>query len=435
MSKLFWVIFIFLSFCLEARASDLVFNARVATVLNTVTLFPDSNYFDQSNTYFSEGELLEILGESVLEHEDDAQNQKFKWYKVRSLSGLEGWIYGDGLAVITEDAELPKELKSFHKQKIVLNNGFENAVLWLAGVEGRDNMHDNDLLNPIYTEYYIVLTSELGQSVHINFSGQSAMGRKDMRLFEMRDITGDQVQEFILQTSSFSTSSNLENRVVEIFSLQSGTLRKVLEERMTLTYDDDLSSPSMFKFVEIADQTVRIEFVDYVACGKYSLPYQPEMSSKTLERCLEFVTYTYVWSNRKKSFEQFYKENRSAVKGIVNNSNVFIRTKTSFLSDKVELLNRNQPFVIIKHYEQFYMQNGQKKLTPYLFVQTASGKKGYVRGKEVQFLKIEHAPTLMNYYRDAPLSKTDLKSSEKFLKLVAKQGEKNSGQSVGRGGN
>ena len=433
MLRLYWVLFVFLSFCFEAGASDLVFSARVATVLNTVTLYPDSNYYDQSNTYFSEGELLEVLEESKLEHEDDAQNQKFKWYKVRSLSGQEGWIYGDGLAVITPDSNLPKELKSFHKQKIVLDNGFENAVLWLAGVEGRDNMHDNDLLNPIYTEYYLVLTSELGRSVHINFSGQSAMGRKEMQLFEMRDITGDHVQDFILQTNSFSTSSDLENRVVEIFSLQSGTLRKVLEERMTLTYDDDLSAPSMFKFVEIADKSIRIEFVDYVACKKYSLPYQPEESSKTLERCMEFVTYTYVWSNRKKTFEQFYKENRSAVKGIVNNPKIWMRTETSFLSDKVELLKLNQPFVVIKHYEKFFMQNGQKKLTPYLFVQTASGKKGYIRGKEVQFLKIEHARTLMNYYRNPPLSKTDLKSSEQFLKIVKKKEENFSGESVGRG--
>jgi len=70
MLRLFWVIFVFISFCFKAGASDLVFNARVATVLNTVTLYPDSNYFNQSNTYFSEGELLEIMEESVLEHEE-----------------------------------------------------------------------------------------------------------------------------------------------------------------------------------------------------------------------------------------------------------------------------------------------------------------------------------------------------------------------------
>jgi len=364
MIRIFWVIFVLLSFCFKAGASDLIFNARVATVLNTVTLYPDSNYFDQSNTYFSEGELLEILEESVLEHEDDAQNQKFKWYKVRSLSGQEGWIYGDGLAIITADSELPKDLKAFHKQKIILDNGFENAVLWLAGVEGRDNMHDNDLLNPVYNEYYIVLTNELGRSVHINHAGQSAMGRRELRKFELQDITGDDVQDFILQTSSFSTSSDLGNRTVEIFSLQSGTLRKVLEERMTLTYDDDLPSPSMFKFVEIADKNIRVEFIDYIPCRKYSLPYPPEESSKTLERCMEFVTYTYAWNNRKKSFEQFYKENRSPVKGIVTDPKIWVRTETSFLSDKVELLKPNQPFVIIKHYEKFFLQNGQKKLTP-----------------------------------------------------------------------
>ena len=125
MSRLFWFLIIFIFSCFEAGASDLIFNTRVATVLNTVTLYPDSNYFEQSNTYFSEGELLEILEESVLEHEDDAQNQKFKWYKVRSISGTEGWIYGDGLAVMLPDTHVEPALRNYHKKRYGFNNGFE----------------------------------------------------------------------------------------------------------------------------------------------------------------------------------------------------------------------------------------------------------------------------------------------------------------------
>ncbi len=421
--RFLWMVF-FLAVSFNAKGSDLIFKSRVATVLNTVTMYPDSNYFDQSNTRFTEGVLLEILEESALEHLDDAQNQKFKWYRVRTKTGEEGWIFGDGIAVILNEEKINPLLKSYHKEKIELNNGFEKSVTWIAAVEGRDNLHDNDFLNPTYHEYYLVITNEHGQSVHINYESQSAMGRTELNVMQMKDLTNDGTPEFLLQTKSFTSSSELENRLFEIFSIQSGTLQKVLDERMTLTYDDDLISPAMFKSIEVSPQSIRVEFVDYVKCKRFSLPYKYDSQSQTQERCLEFVTYTYAWDKRKKRFEQFYKENRNALKGvIVSKSKIFLKSEPSFLSEKVEELNPNIPFVIIKHFEKIFMQNGVKKISPYLYVQSANGNRGYIRGKTVRFLNTEHADLLKTYYQKPPLSKTELKTNQKFLKIV----------SVGRG--
>ncbi len=413
---LFITLFSLVSFF--SNASDLIFTSRVATVLNTVTLYPDSTYFTHSNIKFSEGELLEVLGETVLEHLDDAQNQKFKWYFVKTQSGEEGWIYGDGIAVVMEDEKINSKLKSLHKEKFTFNNGFEKSVTWIAAVEGRDNLHDNDLLNPTYHEYYIVITNEHGKSVHINYESQSAMGRKEISLFQMKDLTNDKVDDFLLQTNSYSTSSDLENRVFEVFTIQSGSLQKVLNERMTLTYDDDLISPTMYKHIEVNRQSIRVEYVDYLSCKRFSLPYPFDEKSQTQERCMEFVTYTYVWDKRKKTFRQFYKENRNALKGIVANSKIFIKSETSFLSNKIEELQPNVPFIIIKHFEKFFVQNGEKRITPYLYVQSANGNRGYIRGKEIRFLNTEHADILSQFYQKPPLSKTELKTDKKFLKIV-----------------
>ena len=409
-----------------SRASDLVFTSRVATVLNTVTLYPDSSYFSNSNIRFSEGALLEVLGETVLPHLDDAQNQTFKWYKVRAKTGQEGWIFGDGIAVVMENEKVPSGLQKFNKQKISLNNGFEKSVMWVAAVEGRDNLHDNDFLNPSYHEYYVVISNEHGQSVHLNYESQSAMGRKDLQLLEMKDLTNDNIPEFLLQTKSYSASNDLENRVLEIFSIQSGTLRKVLDERMTLTYDDDMISPAMFKFIEVSSSSIRVEFVDFISCKKFSLPYPTEVTSQTQERCLEFVTYTYAWDARKKRFEPFYKENRTALKARVKQSKIFLKAETSFLSQKIEELQPNVPFVVIKHFEKIFMQNGVKKIAPYIYVQSANGNRGYIRAKSVEFLNTEHAEVLFDYYQKPPLSKTDLKTNKSFLKIVG-IGEEDSG--------
>ena len=418
MNLRFLWIFVFVLITFSSKASDLVFKSRVATALNTVTLYPDSSYFKHSDIRFSEGELLEVLGETTLQHLDDAQNQKFKWYKVRSLSGQEGWVFGDGVAVMMENAIIDPKLKSFHKKKISLNNGFEKSVTWIAAIHGRDNLHDNDLLNPTYHEYYVVVTNEHGKSVHMNYESQSAMGREVLNLFQMKDVTNDGVADFLMETKSYSSSSDLENRTLEIFSLQSGYLKKVLDERMTLTYDDDLFSPAMFKFVEVSATSIRVEFVDYVACKKFSLPYQFDKNSETQERCIEFVTYTYAWDNRKKQFIQFYRESRNALKGIVYNPKIFLKSEPSFLSEKIEKLTPNTPFIIIKHFEKVFMQNGEKKISPYLYVQSTNGNRGYIRGKVVHFLNTEHAKVLHGFYKKPPLSKTELKSDKVFLKII-----------------
>ena len=416
--KFFWLI-LFLTSSFVGKSSDLIFKNRVASVLNTVTLYPDSSYFTSSNIHFSEGTLLTVLGETVLQHLDDAQNQKFKWYQVRTSSGQEGWVFGDGIAVIMEDKKVNPLLRDFHKKKISLNNGFEKSVIWTAAVEGRDNLHENDLLNSTYHEYYIVITNEHGQSVHIDYEGQSAMGRKEIQLFQMKDLSGDGISEFLLQTKSYSASSDLENRVFEVFSIQSGSLKKVFNERMTLTYDDDLISPAMFKNINVNGQSIRVEYVDYISCDRFSLDYSFDRKSQTQERCIEFVTYTYAWDTRKKRFEIFYKKNKTPLKGVVTQSKIFLKSETSFLSKKIEELQPHVPFLVIKHFEKIFMQNGKKKIAPYLYVQSANGNRGYIRGKNVRFLNTEHAAILNDFYKKPPLSKTELKTNRTFLKITA----------------
>lgn len=421
--RFLWVLIFSLS-TMTGWASDLVFKSRVGTALNGVTMYPDSSYFNQPLQRFAEGTLFKIVEETALEHLDDSQNQKFKWFKVKSQTGKTGWIYGDGLAVVMPPDKISSKLKDFHKQKISLDNGFENSVLWIAFIEGRDNLHDNDFLNPTYHEYYVVLTNEHGKSAHINYESQSAMGRKEVKRFEVLDLTNDGIVEFLLQSKSYSSSSDLENRVLEIFSLQSGTLLKVLNERMTLTYDDDLISPAMFKSIEVSEQSIRVEYVDFLKCKRFSLPFDFDKKSQTQERCLEFVTYTYAWDTRKKRFVQFYKKNKSPLKGIVRRSKIFLMSETSFLSDKIEELKPNQPFIVIKHFEKIYKSNGVKKIAPYLYVQSSTGKRGYIRGKSVQFLNTEHAKILKDYYNKPPLSKTDLKTNKEFLRIEKVRTEK-----------
>ncbi|MEL6922677.1 MAG: hypothetical protein AAFO94_01435, partial [Bacteroidota bacterium] len=223
--SLFIVFFIcVLTLC---QATDVIYNARTATALNRVSLFSDSTFTAHTNTTFEEGVLFEVIDESYNEHEDDSQNQKFKWFKIRTMDGREGWLYGDGIAVVLHDDLVDDHLRPFHKRKVQFNNGFENAVIWLAAIEGRDNVHESDFMNPLYNEYYLVITNQRNQSVHINYAGMSAMGRNELSEFQLQDITGDQVPELMLMQSSYPVESETEDRQLIIYSMQAGTLTKV----------------------------------------------------------------------------------------------------------------------------------------------------------------------------------------------------------------
>ena len=377
-------------FAIQANATDIIFNSRSASALNKVILYPDSSFLQHSNVSFNEGSLFELLGESQLEHPDDAQNQKFKWYKVKATDGQEGWIFGDGLAVISADHLIDSRLKKYHKKRYSFDNGFEKAITWIASISGRDNFHENDMLNPPYNEFYLVITNERGKSVHINFAGLSAMGKNELHDLKMTDVTGDNVAELILQRNSYPMSSDLENRLLEVYSFQAGTLTKVFEERMTLNYEDDMPSPALSKHIEIADKSIRVEYIDYMPCKSYRLKYPTDLRSRTKERCIEYVTYTYIWDDKLNHYRPLYEESRTTPIAFIKRDGLSLKSKPALSGKYVSFLSTANPLQVIKHYEKIVVQQGKKKIENYLYVRDEEGTQGYILAKDVRFVGTEH---------------------------------------------
>ena len=407
------------SLSIDLEANSIVANTRPAVSLNNVTLYPDSTFATHSNTVLPEGELFEVLGETYFEHEDAAQNQKFKWYFVRSRHGQEGWVFGDGLAVVVPEEDIDVKIRPYHMQRMQFNNGFEDAIMWVAAIQGRDNFHKEDYLNPPYRESYFVVTNDNGNTVYFNFSETNARGKTEIRDFQLHDTTDDGVSEFVLQTSSIATNQTFENRNLEIYSFQSGSLDRIFDERMTLSYDDDVVSPALFKYVEIDQNLVRVAFVDYLPCKSYSLPYAYDELKKQNERCLEYVTYTYQWSEQSKKYQMLYKKSRISPQAQPLRNKIKIKNEPSYLGKEICVVGKADKLQVIKHYERFVLENGKKKIVPYLYVKLPSGNFGYIMADEVDFLNIEHANLLKEYYQLKPLTKKEWKSDEQFLKIVA----------------
>ncbi len=397
---------------------DLVLNSRVATTLSGVSIYPDSTFEKQSNGSLQVGELLEVLGETNLEHEDDSQNQKFKWFKIRSMKGKEGWVYGDGIAVSISKSRIDDKLQKVHKQKYSFNNGFEKAILWIGGIEGRDNFHKQDLLNPPYKEYYIVISNDRGDCMFINSGSENARGQMDLRYFQFTDTTGDDIPEILLQTSSFSTEHDVENRILEIYSFQTGGLNRIFEERMSLSYGANQHTPALFKNIEVDGEIVRVAYIDYLSCENYHLDNDYGSFNKKRDKCMEYVTYTYAWSDRLKQYRMIYKESRTAPAVGSRKNNLAILNEPSIMGKSVGTVSRSDRMEIIKQFNRPLLENGVKKTVPYFFVKLKNGNTGFVKAAEVGFIDIEHAELLNQYYRSPKPDLKNWKTKKHFLKIT-----------------
>lgn len=401
----------------STNPTDLVLQSRVATPLNGLSLFPDSTFEKQAKGRLQIGELLEVLDETVLEHEDASQNQKFKWFKVRSLKGKEGWVYGDGLAVIITPNKLHPKLKPIHQKRYQFDNGFEKSIAWIGGLEGRDNFHEKDFLNPPYKEYYLVITNDRGNCVFVNHSSENARGKMTPRHILFHDTTGDGVSELLLQTSSFAAEGDFENRTFEIYSFQSGGFNRIFEERMSLALGSNQHSPALFKFVEVDEQIVRVAYVDYLSCEQYHQSIDFGDFQKSKEYCMEYVTYTYSWNERTKQYRMIYKESYTAPVLGARRDNLVIKSEPSIMGKPIATINRSDRMELIKQHNRTTLKNGVKKSAPFFYVKLKDGRSGFVEASQIGFIDIEHAQILNDYYQSKEDEIKKWKSTRHFLSI------------------
>lgn len=396
-------------------ANNIIASGKAGTSLNPVQLFKDSTSDYPTGIAFLGGHLFEILGETANEYEDDSQNQKFKWYHVKAMDGRTGWLYGDGLAVMVATDCVPQELTRFHKQKFSFDNGFENSVAWVAMMEGRDNFHQQDYLNPPYNEQYLVITNSDNRSVHINTGGTNARGKYDLTSLELTDVTGDGISEFILQTNSQNVGENRNNRNLTIFSFQAGSLKKVFEEKMDLPETDDFPSPALFKHVAIGSRTIRVAYPDYIACETYQQPFNTQHTNTKMERCIEYVTYTFQWNERANQFQPLYETSRTPLIAQVRSSGLTLLEKPTFVAKRLAVIPENTPVKVIKHHEKRVRTGRKTQLINYFLVQLDTGEQGYVLADRFEFLYTEHADLLEKFYNHPPVDKSQWQSSQPFV--------------------
>ena len=412
---LFFSFFIF-HFAYADTASQMIRTKKVGVTVSPVRMYADSVYTKVTENTFQEGELLEIIDETVREHFDNTQNQTFKWYKIKTGAGKIGWVFGDNLAVIMQESVIDIPLRKFHKQVAHFDNGFENSIIWIAATTGHDEKFKNkSFLNPPYREYYFVITNERGKSVFINYANVSESGKKDIRSLRLADVNDNKIDEIILETTNNVAGKNQNERNLEIYGFKAGALTKIFEERLTLEWETDVPSPALAKFVEIENNIIRVAYIDYLPCEKFSLDIKTDLRSRTGERCVEYVTYSLNWDKTTRTFKPLYKESRTFITACVS-QNINLRTAPSFDATVIRPLTMSDRLQIIKHTENIVKENGKKRVVNWLYVRIA-GVYGYVPGDKIMFKYIEHATILSNYYKQTPLMKQDWTFDTDFVSV------------------
>lgn len=418
MARFISMLCIFLFFTTLSKAdtaAQIIMNRRAAVTVSPVRLFADSSYTKQTETTFTEGELFEVIGESSLEHFDNTQNQTFKWYKIRTASGQTGWIFGDNLAVVLPEYLVDASLRPFFKKAARFDNGFEKATVWVAGTDGHDVKDPRQpQLFPSYKEFYLVVTNERGKSVVLNYANASETSKKDLQSIYFQDLTENKVDEIIIETTNLPEGRMVEERTLEIYSFKSGALAKIFEERLTLLWENDVPSPALSKFVEIEGSTIRVAYLDYVDCDKYTQALPTDVRSRTQERCLEYVTYSFVWDKALRQFRELYKPSRRTIQAIVSQS-FTLKTTPSTSAPNALLVQPDDRLQVIKHFENMKIENGKKRIEPWFYVKHPAGVLGYIPANLITFKNTEHAVILKSFYEKPPLMKQDWHNSNHFV--------------------
>ncbi len=375
---------------------DIVLQKRAGTPLQNLRLYADSTFSQPTRDRLLAGQLVEVLSESEIEHEDDAQKQTFKWYRIRSLSGQEGWVFGDGLAVSTPTIHLSPALRDFQHQQLDFGSGFERAIIWSAGVLGLDLFHAYSLLIPLYSESYLVLTNVQGRSVPIYYGGEGTQGKSELRRVEFQELTGDSAPELVLLQDYYPLNATQAQRQIELYSFQAGSVRKIFEERLSLPSTDD--HPCPYKYVELDKGSIRVEYIEALPCSAYHLPLATGASQND-RPCLEYVTSTYSWDRQQKRYRILYEESRAAPQVRTTQAGVVLQAAPTATSERLRALSPNETVDVIRERVTFTPSRRGTLRASYLYVRLADGKYGYLPTPYTRFVGTAHAEQLDRYFR------------------------------------
>ncbi len=396
-----------LMFCILAFAKleghDWVMQDKAVAALGNLGLYSDSTFSSNTVSFYKEGALFRLLGETKQLHEDDTQRQLYKWYKVQGQNGKIGWLFGDMIVVMVPNDKVAEAVQPFNKKQYDFGPKIGKAAIWIGKVEGRDIVDQNRYS---YKEEFLMVTNELGKTSAIELNSNRLQGSTHVRKMEIEELTGDEFPEILLQKISYSKREYYSNLNAEIYSFKEAMAEKVFEETMNLS-SQGADSPLKYKYLDARPGKIRFEYIQSVNCNT--------------GKCLKHFTDTYFWNADKFIFENLRTPYRSPVKGALKNTNVRLRKGIGYLTDDIAVLKRDNMLRIIREESKTVKVDGNPTPAIWFYVKDELGRQGYLPADEVEFLNISHAALLNGYYH----STSSIIDERDFVKVRTEDGFSN----------
>ena len=361
----------------QADVFDEIQSRVTGIVLVNTTIFSDTTFTAPTRNYFQGGSLVTVLKESHQEHEDDAQKQLYKWYLVKNEAGKKGWVFGDGLLLKEKDELLSRKLKPFAYKKYRFNGGFENSMVWFGSIIGRDNF-GSQMLGNNYVESYMIITNQLARSIYIPISNSSQFGQSEVESFAIQELTGDQTPEIMLQIAIIDMDNEASRdsdwqpqKVVNVYTFQAGTLRKVFEER--------LNTGSQYKHLIFEKGMIR---------GHY---FETAESITGLTKDPQLFSFTYFWNKRNRQYEMLYSAAPAALRAVPNTYGLNLKASTVPTAATLAPLRTTSQLRIVDLTEIKTIERGKTYVKTCAEVVTDKGQRGFVPFEYLSFPDFDNA--------------------------------------------
>ena len=372
--------------CLLASLTAIAFQSTIfentAVAVNKFILFPDSSFYKQSNIAIAEGETFDVINETKLLHEDDAQLQKFKWYQVRLKSGQVGWVFGNNVAIF--DTKLNSEEMISKETEAKLSFNFRNAKLWQASIRGADA---KSATKKEYVEKYLVFTNGFKQSRYIQIGREQVEGRSWAENVQMADLNSDGFDEVIIELKSQGAMSETTNQYLEIFTMKHDALQSIYSERVNLGRRSKNIAPVNQKFFDVEEGSIRVAYIDYFDC-----------SDSFGGTCMEYVTYSYAWDKSKQTFETLYEPSRTSPVVKPKENHLYLYPGPG-LYQKVGSVGTRETLKVLGQEVKHYKVGSSVEKKIFFYVETAWGKKGFIESNNVEFIENDYSKALNSYYQ------------------------------------
>lgn len=350
---------------LATRSIELILQGKAALAINNTRLYEDSSYLKPTLINIQENELVEWLASSTLEFPDNAQNQLFKWHKIRTLSGKTGWVFGDELALPTPISRIENKFRPLIHQKKNIGVSFESAIIWFASIEGKDIKKGKSYFNPIYKESYIIFSNDIGKSFSINYANASESGKSEIIQLWIEDFTKDGSNEVIWEKKYESSDSKQPDKTIEIFSVIAGNLQKIWEENMIRT---DTNSVSKNKYI-LNNGTIRFLGVSLSNSPSFLLSEKNKLSNLQNTKHIESSSYTLKWNPLSKKLDTLYSKTTFTPRAEILQLTQLL-SKPNPISNKISILSPPEKCTLLEYLEN---QNDS-----WFYIRTNSGNYGFV---------------------------------------------------------